>query len=151
MPRGRKPRPVELRIIEGNPGRRPLPTPLKVASGPPEPPDHLDAIALEEWHRIIAELQALNMITRPDRAALAGYCTAYGRYVTAERRLRETGAMIIRSNNGSLAQSPWVVISNRSLELMHKYLTEFGMTPASRTRLAAVPVADDKNAFALLG
>ena len=37
---------------------------------------------------------------------------------------------------GYIQQSPWLTISNKSLELMVKYMAELGLTPASRSRLA---------------
>ncbi len=140
-----------MRVIEGNPGKRRLPDPVRVAPGAPEPPDHLDALALEEWSRIAGELAMIGLITRPDRAALAAYCVAYSRWVTAELKIQELGTLLMRTAAGSVAQSPYVAISNRSMELMHKFLTEFGMTPVSRTRVSANIPDDQKNPFALIG
>ena len=37
---------------------------------------------------------------------------------------------------GYIQQSPWLTISNKQLELMVKYMAEFGLTPAQRSRLA---------------
>ena len=39
------------------------------------------------------------------------------------------------TSNGNIIQNPLVGIANKSLELMHKYLTEFGMSPSSRTQM----------------
>jgi hypothetical protein len=36
----------------------------------------------------------LGVISRLDRAALAGYCQAYARWVDAERKLQETPAIL---------------------------------------------------------
>jgi phage terminase small subunit len=36
-------------------------------------------------------------------------------------------------------QNPWLQVANKQLEIMHKYLSEFGMTPASRSRVNAMP------------
>lgn len=148
--RGRKPRPAELRLIEGNPGRRPIPRPLKVPPGLPAPPGHLDPEALAEWHRIIGELGQIGIITQPDRAALAAYCCAYSRWALAEKRLREQG-QLTRNAAGSVVQSPWMKISTQAMLLMHKFLTEFGMTPVSRSRVTAASADDPTNPFALIG
>jgi P27 family predicted phage terminase small subunit len=128
-----------------------MPRQIAVAPGVPEPPDHLDAGALAEWSRIVAELAMIGLITRPDRAALAAYCVAYSRWVTAEQKIAELGTLLMRTAAGSVAQSPYLTISNRAMELMHKFLTEFGMTPVSRTRLSAAARDDQKNPFAALG
>jgi phage terminase small subunit len=39
-------------------------------------------------------LYELGVITMLDRAVLAGYCQAYGRWVEAERKLKETPALL---------------------------------------------------------
>ena len=53
----------------------------------------------------------------------------------AERKLAET-PLILRTPADYIQQSPWLSISNKQLELMAKYMTELGLTPASRSRLA---------------
>ena len=41
-------------------------------------------------------------------------------------------------------QSPWLSIANKQLELMGRYMTELGLTPASRSRIATIdPTAAD--------
>jgi hypothetical protein len=37
---------------------------------------------------------------------------------------------------GYVQQNPWLTISNKQLELMHKYLSEFGLSPVSRSRVS---------------
>jgi hypothetical protein len=48
---------------------------------------------------------------------LAGYCQAYGRGVEAERKLKETPALL-KMPSGYIQQNPWLTISNKPLELM---------------------------------
>jgi len=131
---GRKPKPRALKIIEGNPGRRPIGTEPPVAKGVPDCPDHLDGDAAKEWARIAPELAQAGLLAHVDRAALAAYCQAWGRWVGAERLLKTHG-MIVKSPNGHLIQSPVLPIANKAMAQMLKFLTEFGMTPSSRARL----------------
>ena len=77
----------------------------------------------------------MGALTEIDRAALAAYCQAWGRWVEAEERLRETPALI-KTPSGYVQQSPWLLIANKQLELMGRYMVELGMTPAARSRLA---------------
>ena len=72
-----------------------------------------------------------------DRAVLAAYCQAYGRWVEAEEHLRETPALI-RTPSGHVQQSPWLSIANRQMEIMGRYMAEIGLTPASRSRIVAL-------------
>ncbi len=137
--RGRKPLPTEIKRMNGNPGKRPLnenePTPPRAL---PDPPEHLSPAGEAEWHRIAETLYQTGVLTQVDRAALAAYCQAYGRWVEAELKLQQTPALI-RTGSGHVQISPWLTVANRQLELMHKFASEFGMTPASRTRICALP------------
>jgi P27 family predicted phage terminase small subunit len=64
----------------------------------------------------------------------AGYCQAYGRWVEAERKLKETPALL-KMPSGYVQQNPRLTISNKQLELMHKYMSELGLSPVARTRV----------------
>ena len=74
--RGRKPKPTQLKVLDGNPGRRPLndrePQPPE---GAPEPPEFLDAEARAEWFRTAGVLQQMGTLSKADRAPLAAFCT----------------------------------------------------------------------------
>ena len=137
--RGPRPLPTRLHIIHGNPGKRRLnknePQP---ETGIPELPAILNGEALLEWHRITAELLQLGLVTKVDRAALAAYCQAWGRWVEAEEHLK-TEPIIFKSPSSYPVLSPWWVVANKAADQMHSFLTEFGLSPASRTRVHAMP------------
>ena len=76
----------------------------------------------------------LGLLTRIDRAALALYCEAWGRWVEAEEALRKYGVMI-KAPSGYPVQSPYLAIANRAMDQMAKLLVEFGMSPSSRSRV----------------
>jgi P27 family predicted phage terminase small subunit len=137
--RGRKPKPTHLKVLEGNPARRPY------NSGEPRPeaeiptcPAHLCPSAKAEWKRLAQQLFTLGIVTVLDRAVMAAYCQAYGRWVEAERKLKET-PMILKMPSGYIQQNPWLTISNKQMELMHKYMSELGLSPVSRSRVSARP------------
>lgn len=134
--RGRKPKPTRLKLIEGNPGRRPIngnePRP---PSEKPTCPAHLSSTAKAEWKRLAESLNRIGLLTQIDRTALAAYCQSYGRWVEAEKKLAETPS-ILKTPAGYIQVSPWLTISNKQLELMAKFMTELGLTPSSRSRLA---------------
>jgi hypothetical protein len=37
--------------------------------------------------------------------------------------------------SGYVQQNPWLTISNKQLELMHRYMTDLGLSPVARTRV----------------
>jgi P27 family predicted phage terminase small subunit len=110
----------------------------------PNPPKHLLPNAKNEWERITPELQKLGLITELDMAALAAYCQAFARWSNAEAKLKELGddGLIEKTPSGYKQMSVWLQVSNRSLEQMHKFMTEFGMTPSNRTRVTPSPQPD---------
>jgi P27 family predicted phage terminase small subunit len=112
------------------------------ARRPAELPPHLSDVAAEEWDRLAGTLHEMGVLTIVDRAALAAYCQAYGRWVEAEQKLRETPTLF-KTPSGYVQQSPWLGIANKQLELMSRYMTELGMTPASRSRVAAAGTQPD--------
>jgi P27 family predicted phage terminase small subunit len=136
--RGPAPKPTAWRRQEGNRGKRawnhdePVPP-----EGVPDCPTHLNEAGREEWYRLVDALVAMRVVTMVDRAVLAAYCQAYGRWVEAEEKLKET-PVLIRTPSGYVQQSPWLTISNRQMELMGRYMAELGLTPASRSRIVAL-------------
>jgi P27 family predicted phage terminase small subunit len=105
----------------------------------PEPaippcPSHLDKVAKKEWRRVSNELLALGIISRLDRAALGGYCDAYGRWAEAARQIQKYG-LIFKSPSGYPMPSPYLAILHTALDQMRAFLTEFGLSPASRSRV----------------
>ena len=133
--RGRKRKPTHLKLLDGNPGRRPLnfsePQPERKI---PTCPAHLCPTAKAEWKRLSQQLYTLGIITLLDRAALAAYCQAYGRWTEAERKLKET-PMLLKLPSGYVQHNPWLTIANKQLELMHRYMSELGLSPVARTRV----------------
>lgn len=132
---GRRPKPTALKELEGNPGKRRLNAEEPKPSGIPTCPKHLDKSAKAEWKRISRELITLGLLTSVDRAALAAYCSAWSRWISAEENVQKFGAVIKSPKSGYPVQNPYIGISNTALDQMRKFLIEFGMTPASRSRL----------------
>ena len=139
-------KPTKLELLQGKPGKRPIndaepDPPTRV----PKCPAHLSDAARREWRGITKELKVLGLISRIDRAALAAYCQAYGRWSEAEEEVKRHG-LVVKAPSGYPIQNPYLAIANKALEQMHKFLTEFGMTPSSRTRVK-VEKPDEESPF----
>ena len=141
--RGRRPKPTRLKVLTGNPGKRPLnkdePKPEVVA---PECPAELGPVARREWDRLVGELMSLRILTNLDRAALAAYCGAYAMWAEATESIQKYGSMV-KSPTGYPVQSPYVSIANRQAEIMMRIASEFGFTPASRSRISTSSPDDE--------
>jgi P27 family predicted phage terminase small subunit len=146
--RGRKPTPTYLKLLRGNPSHRPLPRgePMP-ASAPacPSPPGFLNAYAGEEWARTAPELFRLGLLTKVDTALFAVYCSTYAQWRTATEELAEAAAAdpethgLLIERDSRLIANPLIGIARRAAETMLKVATEFGMTPAARSRITTNP------------
>ena len=135
---GRIPQPTALRRAEGNPGKRGYNRTEPMPPGDlPDCPAHLFDAARTEWERIAGPLQTIGVLTFVDRAALAAYCQCWGRWVEAEEKLAVSPPML-RTPSGHVQQSPWLSVANKQLELMARFMAELGITPSSRSRIAAL-------------
>ncbi len=81
-------------------------------------------------------LEQMGLLTDMDMAAFAGYCQAYARWKEAEEFITQHGSMI-RTPNGYLQQVPQVSIAQTNMKIMLRFITEFGLTPSSRSRIIA--------------
>lgn len=156
MTAGRKPKPTSLRLIEGNKGKRALnKKEPKLELSQPTPPQFLCDDAKVEWGRVVGTLFAAGLMTEMDRAALAAYCQAYGRWAQAERALARMAdkdelnrALMVKTTNGNAIQNPLVGIANKAKDDVVRHAIEFGMTPSARARVTANPDDPQENPLA---
>jgi P27 family predicted phage terminase small subunit len=109
--------------------------PLDLAHVPPEISHCPEAI--REWERVTPQLVATRHVTVVDRALVVAYCLKYGQWVALESRAREARPTIERAN-GSTMINPLIALCNDACQLMIRSATELGITPSSRSRVAAV-------------
>ena len=135
--KGRKPKPTAMKVLEGNPGKRPLnlfePTP---DAKMPSCPDWLEDEAKAEWDRLAVPLFNLGILTELDMAPFALYCQAYARWKEAEEFISQHGS-IFQTPSGYVQQVPQVSIAQQNLKIMQSFCSDFGLTPATRSRIIA--------------
>lgn len=134
--RGRKRKPSALSRLDGNPGDRkileePKPGPLDSL----EAPQWLDPLARAEWEVVAPVLAKLGLLSSVDRAALEAYCRSYSQWRAAEKALDKAK----QSGRPYSLYREQVIDTVRLAERMRHYLSEFGLTPVSRMRLAQDP------------
>ena len=135
---GRKPKPTHLKLMQGtdrpdrileNEASPAIPTEL------PEPPDFLDEAGQKEWYRTGEELLTSGILSRIDLTALAAYCEQYSAWIEATRMVRKHGTVIKMKTSDYLMLSPYLSVQKQAFTGMTRMLSEFGMTPSSRTRV----------------
>ena len=135
---GRPPKPTHLKILQGNPGRKPLPQnepEPKRAERTPSVPTWLDDKAKGIWKEHARILWAAGLLTQIDREALAALCETTALYRTAVDMIRVEGAVWTSKETGYTQQSAWATVRGQALNKMQSLWSEFGMTPAARTRI----------------
>jgi P27 family predicted phage terminase small subunit len=150
-------KPTSLKLLQGTfrrdraPSNEPKP---EIAI--PDVPPHLSAEAQAEWVRVSHDLVKLGLLSKIDRAALSAYCEAWSDFVDATRLCSTQDGKdrkVLITKEGNVIENPYFSIKKRTMEIMHKFLIEFGMTPASRTRIEASPLpsAGKGNPFSNIG
>ena len=142
---GRKRKPHAIKKLEGS---RWADTDSEPNIDPAIPtcPQHLNTEARREWKRITPLLKKAGLLTLIDRAAVSAYCSLWSRLIESEETLKKFGT-IIKSPSGFPMVNPALQIANTSMKLMGKYLTEFGMSPSSRPRVAISGDKKDDDSF----
>ena len=145
MTAGRKPKPTQMKVLQGTFRKdRANPAEPKPKKEMPPCPDFLEGMARKEYFRIGRKLERIGVLTEVDDLALIGLCQSWAEYLEATEQVRKTG-MLVKAPSGYPILNPYVTLANQALKRVKAFLTEFGMTPSSRTRIAAAP-ADDSGA-----
>jgi P27 family predicted phage terminase small subunit len=137
--RGRKPKPVEQKIAEGNPGKRALPEHLLVGGRPTldelrEPPAHIPPEAQQFWRDSVQRLIEVGIVDRVDVPVLEQLATQYARIRQAQRVLAEDGHYV-RGSVGQLRAHPAIKIEAEATRLFLQMAEHYALTPIARTRL----------------
>jgi P27 family predicted phage terminase small subunit len=145
--------PTEAKRLAGNPGKRPLnmeePIPPTSDATFEEPAELTgDPVAIAYWHELAPMLRRIRQITDADRGVLVALCVQWSRYVEATKMLAVRDAegrsrMLIRLENGTYMQNPYIAIANKSLILCTKLWVELGLTPSARSRVTSQPDPHD--------
>ena len=109
-------------------------------TGRPRMPSWLSDIAATEWKRICPLLEARGLMSPLYKCALVAYCTTWAQLVDIDERLDREG-LILHTADGRPYKHPLTGLRKQASELLLKLCTEFGLTPASRSRVtgAATP------------
>ena len=118
----------------------------KYTGGIGEPPDWLDAHALEEWRRVTPHLDFAGVCAPVENTALAAYCLAVSHLRKAQAEIFRDGVTIMTESG--LKKHPAVGIVKDCQATIRQFSAEFGITPASRSKVQAAPKEETKNEFA---
>jgi P27 family predicted phage terminase small subunit len=143
--RGPAPKPTASKKREGThrADRAPKNEPTPEIAAPDCPPGVADdPDAKGYWDSLVPQLVAEGLLSRIDSASLEGLCRSYSVAVRADRLLAK----------GVTHITPWgeqvhpaVAISRNAWTEVRKFASEFGLTPAARSRVNAQPKPKKEN------
>lgn len=134
-------------------------------TGRPEPPAELDNIAQAEWDRIMWAFEDMGMLHKVDALSVYQHCNLYEEVEDVKQQQREAKASlrVLEENLGdvhALEAADRIALFTNIVALhktiakctdqlrqgrmaIRQYLVEFGLTPASRSRIK-LPVKTDQ-------
>ncbi len=120
-------------------------------AGAPEMPAHLSKLAKAAWKRLVPILLQMNVLTIADGDALAAYCSAIDQWILASAAIGKYGILVAEldelTGTGNVRTNPAVRVRSDALRHMRSFESEFGLTPASRSRLQINADSDTPDAF----
>lgn len=133
---GRRPKPRALHILEGT-QRGPVKREPSMPAGVPPMPERLkvDAIAVEKWAELSGILTRMGVLTTGDGEALATLCEVHSAEQACLLQLRASGA-VSNTAAGGMKPNPAGPMYRSLVAMKASLLSEFGLTPSSRTKLA---------------
>lgn len=140
--RGRKPKSLELKLLQGNPGKRPLSSAGPFIEGIPEKPEDLDKDASQEWDRLTSALAGI--LSPASRGTLLCACDAYSQLMAAKRVLQKEGNTYTTKGEGGLMirQHPQVRMREAARRSYQLALSELGAAPVRHGHVRKLPTAE---------
>jgi P27 family predicted phage terminase small subunit len=100
-------------------------------------PMWLDEFQIEAWERVTTSLDKLGILSVTDADAITLYCVTYGRWRKACAEISHDGTSVV-SDSGAVKSNPASAVVSQCERQMMSLLESFGLTPASRSRVAGM-------------
>ncbi len=145
--------PTHLRLVKGNPSKRPInKDEPKPAQRVPPTPKHFTKQGKYWFRRLGEQLVGIGVLTELDGKALEMLVDAYVDYRLAKDALESEGAkkeITTTTGDARVKPSDFLGECREARKEIRGWLQEFGMTPASRSKVNAkgAETADPLEAF----
>ena len=153
MPAGRPRKPTALKKLGGTlqPSRtNPLEPVPDVALG--YPPEWLTPTAKEYWQEIGGILLQMKLVSYADTAAMTLLCDVLAQWVSVRVTIAKRGRVYeLLSDGGKVYRArPEVAMEADLWRRASRMLVEFGLTPASRSKVSALGATEEKDPLSAL-
>ena len=139
-------KPTELKLLHGEKNKdriradEPKPRPIT-----PEAPGTLDKYAKAEWKRMVPILERNRLLTEVDGNTLAAYCQLISLNIQTSKALKACGHKMVAEKHtvdgagNEFVEAKANPLVNQQLKIIAQllpYFREFGLSPASRTKIS---------------
>ena len=139
--RGKTPTPTTLKILRGNPGRRRLnseePWSPLLKRMPPAP-GFLDDEGKRVWSAEGRRFIKAGLLTALDLTMFGTWCIWYSKRDIASRAVNQSGLVVKAGGVGNPYINPYMSVISMCSKAMHQIEIEFGLSPASRTKVRSL-------------
>jgi P27 family predicted phage terminase small subunit len=142
-----------LKLLRGNPGKQRIHDGMRPeqSANVPDPPSFIVGYASDEWWSVATELHRLGVLSKIDLVPLAAYCQSYAVWREATELLASMQAdpmkgYVIRNMTGGFTENPLLYTARKAATDMMKFASEFGLTPAARSRISSGVNGDEQTA-----
>lgn len=148
--KGRKPKDIALKMLNGNAGKRPISKTSLVGGsasteaftvGALEKPDYLDEYESAEWDRLIVNLAPILSPASAGMVLIA--CNAFSDMMHARTALEDAGERTYETESKTgaimIRQRPEVSMLQNARRAYHQALAELGASPVAHTRVKKLP------------
>tara|TARA_R100000808_G_scaffold502_2_gene2586 strand:- start:32583 stop:33074 length:492 start_codon:yes stop_codon:yes gene_type:complete len=138
---GRPRKPTSIVKLEG--GRqvkKPKNEPLPLVTYK-RPPGNLNTKAKEKWEELGPKLYKLGLLTELDLDSFEALCITYAKWKEAEEKAT---VGVIQAPSGYVQINPMISVARGYFTQYKALLIEFGMSPAARTKIEAMPASGEQ-------
>jgi len=142
MPAGRPPKPIALRVLQGNPGKRKIPTDIPNVAGCkeiPAAPRHLNICAKKKWKRLAPLLVQSGILSDLDLDILEHCCVSLSLAQMAATKLKSDMLVV----DGKKSQ--YLSVYSEALSVFDRYGGKLGLSPSDRVKLRGVGIEKESD------
>lgn len=134
--------------MAGKRGRKPTPKPALRPGRCPDPPDWLEESdeALRIWHEFAPVLNRLGLLESLDRVAYAMLCDAVAGYLRIRDEISREELVLFAGDSGYPTPNPLCALMRGQTKAVRELLSDFGMTPTSRSSLTGSTSVEPRTA-----
>ena len=102
------------------------------------------------YFETLRPLLAAGLITNLDRMAMAALVAAWTRWLETQKQIAKTGLLIRPEGEKWPRMNPLLRVAREAEATYTRLLSDFGLTPSSRSKLSSTKPAGDDDPFAAM-